>query len=94
MRQAVSTPSAFVPAPAALRRPAGEARRSTARRLPPAARAVMLPLVALAAAATGLVFLVLLPICGIASIAEAMSRRAWLAVRSFMGESSHGSAPR
>lgn len=42
-----------------------------------AARIALAPFAALAAAAAGLVFVVLLPICGIASLAEGFARACW-----------------
>ncbi len=44
-----------------------------------AARLLSVPLAALAAAAAGLVFLVLLPVCGIATLAEGLARACWRA---------------
>lgn len=52
---------------------------------PPAAgtaRILSVPLAALLAAAAGLVFVVLLPICGIATLAEDVARGSWRAARS------------
>ncbi len=45
-------------------------------------RIAALPFAALTAALAGLLFVVLLPVCGIASIAEAMARTSWAFVRS------------
>jgi hypothetical protein len=47
------------------------------------ARLVMLPLVAVGGALAGVMFVLLLPICGIASIAEGIALGAWRQVRSF-----------
>jgi hypothetical protein len=44
-------------------------------------RVALAPIVALAGALAGLVYLVLLPICGIASIAGAAAQGAWAFVR-------------
>ncbi len=46
-----------------------------------AAWIALAPFAALGAALAGLVFVVLLPVCGIASIAEAVARSCWGAVR-------------
>ncbi len=52
-----------------------------ARPLATAAWIALAPFAALGAALAGLVFVVLLPVCGIASIAEAIARSCWGAVR-------------
>jgi hypothetical protein len=56
-------------------------RRPAARAWARAVRIAIVPLAALAAAGAGLVFLVLLPICGIATLAEGVARACWGAVR-------------
>ena len=44
-------------------------------------RLLLVPLALLAAALAGVVFVILLPICGIASIAEAAAKSSWAFVR-------------
>ena len=56
-------------------------RRVDARAMIALARLVLAPFAALAAAVAGAIFLVLLPVCGIASIAEGFARVCWDAVR-------------
>ena len=58
------------------------------------ARLLLLPFAALAAAAAGLVFVVLLPICGIASIASALAEASWGLVRETLGGVRHRTSPR
>lgn len=62
-----------IPAPSS----EGDMRSPVAGRIAATLRLAALPFVALFAAAAGLVFLVLLPVCGIASIAEGMARCCW-----------------
>ena len=52
-------------------------RRGGARLLAALARIALAPLAAIAAGIAGAVFLVLLPICGIATIAEGVARACW-----------------
>lgn len=61
--------------------PDDDVRWKAAGRIAAISRFAALPLAALAAGVTGLLFLVLLPVCGIASIAEAMARASWAYVR-------------
>ncbi len=65
------------------RSPGGEpaVRRSAARVGAIAVRLVAAAVAALAAAMAGLVFAALLPICGIATISEGISKTAWRFVR-------------
>jgi hypothetical protein len=65
------TPSRTVSAAAATER---HAWRGAARGV---LRIAAIPLAALTAFVAGAVFVVLLPVCGIASIAEAMTRASW-----------------
>ena len=57
------------------------ARRAAAPRLAQVAWILLAPWAALAAALAGLVFVVLLPICGIASLAEGFGSVCWRAAR-------------
>jgi len=66
------------------------ARHLAAPRIARAARIILAPWAALAAAVAGAVFVVLLPICGIASLAEGFSRACWRAAR----DAPIGSSPR
>lgn len=54
-----------------------ELRREAARRFAAIGRIAVAPLAVLAAALAGAVFVVLLPVCGIASIAEGIARSCW-----------------
>lgn len=58
------------------------------------ARLLLLPFAALAAAVAGIVFVVLLPICGIASIASAVAQSSWDVVREGFGGVRHRTARR
>ncbi len=60
---------------------AGGLRRKIARPAGTLARLLAAPFVAAAAALSGLLFVILLPICGIASIAEGIARASWGWVR-------------
>jgi hypothetical protein len=56
-------------------------RHSVARGIVAAMGFLAAPIVALAAGLAGAVFVVLLPICGIASLAEGFAKAAWDAAR-------------
>ena len=56
-------------------------RRKGARPLATLGRLLLAPFVAAAAALSGILFVVLLPVCGIASIAEGIARASWRWVR-------------
>lgn len=56
-------------------------RQSVARALVLPVRLVAAALATLAAAVAGAVFVVLLPICGLASVAEGVTRASWRAAR-------------
>lgn len=56
-------------------------RRSAAPRAASIVRLAAAPFAVLAAALAGLVFVVLLPVCGIASIAEGLAKGSWAFVR-------------
>jgi hypothetical protein len=58
-----------------------EVRQSAAFPRSRAARLALAPFAIVLGAVAGVVFAVLLPICGIASIAEAMTRACWALVR-------------
>ena len=60
---------------------AGAPRPRRARQSVALARLVLAPFAAIGAALAGAIFLVLLPICGIASIAEALARICWNGAR-------------
>lgn len=60
---------------------AGDLRRKGARPGATVARLLVTPFVAAAAALSGILFVVLLPVCGIASIAEGIARASWRWVR-------------
>ncbi len=52
-------------------------RQSAARMVTAALRLIVAPLALAAAAISGLLFAVLLPICGVATISEAIARAGW-----------------
>ena len=56
-------------------------RQSAARGWRMIGRLVLAPFALAAAAAAGLVFVILLPVCGIASVAEATAKSSWALVR-------------
>jgi hypothetical protein len=60
-----------------LRGPAAGPRPDAAPLLVRIARVLVAPLVLACAAVTGLAFVILLPVCGIASILEGLTRTAW-----------------
>jgi hypothetical protein len=68
----------------------GRLRHPAARGFVATARLVAAPLVAIAAALAGVVFVVLLPICGIASLAEGFAKAAWDATRALLPHVSRG----
>lgn len=59
----------------------GTLRRTVAQRGLLVGRIVLAPFALVAAAVAGLLFVILLPICGIASVAEATAKSSWLLVR-------------
>ncbi len=69
-------------------------RQPAARPPVSALRLIVAPFVAIAAALAGLVFVVLLPICGIASIAEAVAQGSWRFLRDSFGREPHPPARR
>jgi len=73
---------------------AAPARRSAAPRRALLLRLLLVPFAAVAAAVAGLVFAVLLPICGIATIAEGIARASLHAVRDAFAHDPHPPARR
>lgn len=73
--------SPFAAAPPGAGGAGGPVWRSAAPRGRSFLRLAVVPFAALAAVLGGLVFVVLLPICGIASIGEAVARASWELVR-------------
>jgi hypothetical protein len=69
-------------------------RQSAARLGAALARLLLAPLALLAAAAAGLLFAVLLPICGIATIAEGIAKASWRFVRETFARLPHPPARR
>jgi hypothetical protein len=65
-------------------------RHAVARALARTARIALAPVALLAAAVAGAVFLVLLPICGIATLAQGFARAAWDAARGAPAPSGRG----
>jgi hypothetical protein len=94
VRQVVQMRTTFAPEPSPSRPAFGEGRRevrqSAALPRSRVARLLLAPFAILAGAVSGVVFAVLLPICGIASIAEAMTRACWALVRSAFRRESRG----
>ncbi len=72
--------------------PLGDLRQRGARRLALIARAVLAPIAGLVAAIAGAVFVVLLPICGIASIAEGIARSCWRSTCDMVSQASRDTA--
>jgi hypothetical protein len=72
----------------------GSVRQPAARLGAALGRLLLAPFALLAAAAAGLLFAVLLPICGIASIAEGIAKAAWRFVRETFSHPPHRSARR
>lgn len=58
------------------------------------ARVLLAPFALVVAAGAGLLFALLLPVCGVASIAEAISRASWALVRDTMSQFQGHHAPR
>ena len=73
---------------------AGPVRQSAARLGAALVRVLVAPFALLAAAAAGLLFAVLLPVCGIATIAEGIARAAWRFVRETFSHLPHPPARR
>jgi hypothetical protein len=67
----------FAPDATAAGRDERDRRSVAAHGAAAAGRLLAVPLAALLAAAAGAVFVVLLPICGIATLAEGVARRSW-----------------
>jgi hypothetical protein len=65
-----------------------------ARRIAAASRIAVAPLAAILAALAGLLFVLLLPICGIASIAEGIARTCWSAARDPLARGGRGAMSR
>jgi hypothetical protein len=80
-RQGVHSRTTLTGLPAPEGRSAAPVRRSAARPGAALARLLLAPFAAVVAAAAGLLFAVLLPICGIATIAEAVAKASWRLVR-------------
>ncbi len=72
----------------------GPVRRSAARGAPWVLRLIAAPFAAVAAAIAGIVFVVLLPICGIATICEGIVRTSWRFVREAFDHVPHPPARR
>jgi hypothetical protein len=58
------------------------------------ASVLLAPIALVVAAGAGLLFALLLPVCGVASIAEAISRASWTLVRDTMSQLQGNHAPR
>ena len=75
-------------------RTAGPVRPPAARPAGSLVRILLAPFAALVAAVAGLVFVLLLPICGIASIASAAAQASWGLVRQVLRGARRRAAPR
>ncbi len=69
-------------------------RQSAARSVTMPLRLIVAPFALLAAAIAGVLFAVLLPICGIATISEGIARGAWRFVRGTLERAPRSSAHR
>jgi hypothetical protein len=67
---------------------------ATARLARAVARVLLAPFALVVAAGAGLVFVFLLPVCGLASVAESISRASWALVRDTMSQFRAHPAPR
>ncbi len=81
VRQFVSPRTTFAAPPAPEGGGALRMRRFVTARWPALARVLLAPLVLAVAALAGVLFLILLPVCGIATIAEALAKGGWAFVR-------------
>lgn len=81
VRQFVSPRMTFAAPPALGDGGAPRVRRFVTARCPALARMLLAPLVLAVAAIAGVLFLILLPVCGIATIAEAVTKDGWAFVR-------------
>jgi len=71
-----------------------DVRQSVARAVVAIGRVLLAPLALALAAIAGLVYALLLPICGIASVAEATARASWALVRDAFRRPRHRAASR
>ncbi len=88
-RQDVQSRTTFAEGDEALSAAAVPLRHSAASLVARALRLIVAPLALAAAALGGLVFAVLLPICGIATISEGIAKAAWRFVRETLGHVPH-----
>jgi uncharacterized membrane protein len=82
LRQHVASPSEFADPPRdGVRVPGAPVRRNATPLALRIAKVVLAPLVAVGAVVAGLGYVILLPVCGIATILEGLAKVAWRFVR-------------
>lgn len=81
VRHSVQSRTTFAAPPLVEGGGARDVRHVAARSWPVAVRVLLAPAVLACAALAGAVFAILLPLCGIATIAEAVAKRGWKFVR-------------
>jgi len=90
LRRIVPPCTTFAPAPRPRGREGVRPLPPGARRIAAAARIAIAPFAVILAALAGIVFVLLLPICGIASIAEGTARFCWSAAREALARGGRG----
>lgn len=94
LRQSAHGRTTFAGLPGDVSARRARVRRSATRATAILLRLIVAPFAAAAAVLAGLVFAVLLPICGIATISEGIARASWRFVRESLGHLTHPSARR
>ena len=94
LRQNVPSRTTFAERDDAPAAPSASVRQSAASLVARALRLIVAPFALAAAALGGLVFAVLLPICGIATISEGIAKASWRFVREAFTRLPHGHAHR
>jgi hypothetical protein len=92
-RQVVHPRTPFTP-PQISRGGAAAVRPAAARRWSRSVRILLAPFAAALAAIAGLAYVLLLPVCGIASIAAAVAQASWAALREAFRGARERTAPR
>jgi hypothetical protein len=93
-RQDAHPRTPFAPGPPAPERGPAAVRPAATRRWARARALLVAPFAGALAAIAGLAFLLLLPVCGIASIAGAVAKASWAAVREALRGVRERTAPR
>ena len=94
LRQDVQSRTTFAQGDDASADPSAPVRQSVAPFVARVLRLIVAPFALAAAALGGLVFAVLLPICGIATISEGIAKASWRFVREAFGRVAHRPAHR